>query len=127
MPQLTDYWDLIRQSFRNVNNTGLKCIAFGDFSSNFNFPSKHLVDILHMFHLLQLTNSDTRITPTSSTCINQTPQIIKSIEALPEICSDHCVLRVTVINNTDTNYCFKRTIYNYDKLDASKLCNIFLV
>ena len=30
-----DYWDLIRQSFWNVNNTGLKCIAFGDFNSDF--------------------------------------------------------------------------------------------
>ena len=66
-----DYWDLIRQSFWNVNNTGLKCIAFGDFNSDFNFPSKHLVDILHMFQLHQLSNSDTRITPTSSTCVSK--------------------------------------------------------
>ena len=97
---IVDYWDLIRQSFRNVNNTGLKFIAFGDFNSDFNFPSKHLVDILHMFQLHQLTNSDTKITPTSSTCIDliitQTPQVIKSIEFLPEICSDHCVPCATV-------------------------------
>ena len=123
-----DYWDLIRQSFWNVNNTGLKFIAFGDFNSDFNFPSKHLVDILHMFQLHQLTNSDTRITPTSSTCIDliitQTPQVIKSIEVLPEICRDHCVPCATVINNTNTNYSFKRTLYNYDKLDATKFCNM---
>ncbi len=123
-----DYWDLIRQSFWKVNNTGLKFIAFGDFNSDFNFPSKHLVDILHMFQLHQLTNSDTRITPTSSTCIDliitQTPQVIKSIEVLPEICSDHCVPCATVINNTNTNYSFKRTLYNYDKLDAIKFCNM---
>ena len=121
-----DYQDLIRQSFWNVNNTGLKFIAFGDFNSDFNFPSKHLVDILHMFQLHQLTNSDTRITPTSSTCIDliitQTPQVIKSIE--PEICSDHCVPCATVISNTNTNYSFKRTLYNYDKLDATKFCNM---
>ena len=103
-----DYWDLIRQSFWNANNTGLKFIAFGDFNSDFNFPSKHLVDILHMFQFHQLTNSDTRITPTNSTCIDliisQTPQVIKSIEVLPEICSDHCVPCATVINNTNANY-----------------------
>ena len=56
-----DYWDLIRQSFWNVNNTGLKFIAFGDFNSDFSSSSKHLVDILHMFQLHQLTNSGTRI------------------------------------------------------------------
>ena len=30
----------------------------------------------------------------------------------------------TVINNINTNYSFKRTLYNYDKLDATKLCNM---
>ena len=65
-----DCWDLIRQSFWNVNNTGLKFVVSGDKNSDFNFPSKHLVDILHMFQLHQLTNSDTRITPISSTCID---------------------------------------------------------
>ena len=95
---------------------------------DFNFPSKHLVDILHTFQLHQLTNSDTRITPTSSTCIDliitQTPQVIKSIEALPEICSDHCVPCATVINNINTNHSFKRTLYNYDKLDSTKFWNM---
>jgi len=90
----------MRQSFWNVNNTALKFIAFGDFNSDFNFPSKHLVNILLMFQLHQLTNSDTRITPTSSTCIDliitQTPEVIKSIKLLPEICSDHSVPCATV-------------------------------
>ena len=126
MPQLTDYWDLIK-GFRTEITLVSNLLPAGTSILTLTFQAKHLVDILHMFQLLQLTNSDTKITPTSSTCINQTPQIIKSIEALSEICSDHCVLRVIVINNTDTDYCFKRTIYNYDKLDANKLCNIFLV
>ena len=76
-----DYWDLIRQSFWNVNNIGLKFIAFGDFNSDLNFPRKHLVDIHHMFQLHRLTNSDTRITPTSSACIvliiTQTAKLLK--------------------------------------------------
>ena len=29
-----------------------------------------------------------------------------------------------MINNTNTNYSFKRTLYNYDKLDATKFCNM---
>ena len=73
----------------------IKIISFGDLNCDFNFPSKHLVDILLMFQLHQLTNSDIRISPTSSTCtdlvITQTPQVIKSIEVLAEICSDRCV------------------------------------
>ena len=81
-----------------------------------------------MFQLHQLTNSDTSITPTSSTCndliITEMSQVIKSREVLPEICSDHCVQCATVINNINTNYSFKRTLYNYDKLDATKLCNM---
>ena len=52
------------------------------------------------------------------------PQVIKSIEVLPEICSDRCVPCATVINNTNTNYSFKSALYNYDKLDATKLCNM---
>jgi len=43
---------------------------------------------------------------------------------LPEICSDHCVPCATVINNINTNYSFKRTLYNYEKLDSTKFCNM---
>ena len=81
-----------------------------------------------MSQLHQLTNSDTRITATSSTgidlIITQTPQVIKSIEVLPEICSDHSVPCATVISNTNNNYSLKRTLYNYDKLDSTKFCNM---
>jgi len=117
----TNYWELVQENFRKVNNTGLKYIALGDFNSDFNFPSKHLLDIINTFQLHQLTNSDTRITDTSSTRIDlvltQTPQIVKHVEVLPEICSDHCVPCVTIISTTNTNYSYKRTLYSYDKLN----------
>ena len=29
-----------------------------------------------------------------------------------------------MINNTNTNYSFKRILHNYDKLDATKFCNM---
>ena len=89
-----DYWDLIRQNVWNVNNTGLKFVAFGIFNSYFYFPSNQF-DILHTFQLHQLINSDTRITRSYQ---NPDAPNNKSIEVSPELCSDHCVPRASVIN-----------------------------
>ena len=73
-----------------------KCIILGDFNPDFlDNPSKHLLDILNIFQLHQSINSPTRITETTSSCldliITQSPRIIKSIDILPALSSDHSV------------------------------------
>ena len=123
-----DYWYLIRDSFGKVNSTGFKFIVLGDFNADFNLPNKHLQDIINMFDLYQLTNSDTRITETSSTKIDliftQSPQLVKSVEVLPEICSDHCIPCATIVNPIKTNHTFKRTVYQYEKLNDDLFCSL---
>ena len=78
------------------------------------------MDLINRFDLLQLTNSDTRITENSSTCLSliltQSRRFVKNIEVLPEICSDHCVPCITITNTNVGNTSFKRTIFNYNQL-----------
>lgn len=116
-----EYWNLISESLRKVNNTGCKFVALGDFNSDFNFPSKYLADIISTYQLHQLVHSDTRITETSTTRIDliltQSPQIVQQVEVLPEICSDHCVPCATIRLTHNCSNTYKRTLYNYKKLN----------
>ena len=67
----TEYWDLISESIQKVNNTMTKYIILGDFNTDFfDNPSKHLLNILNMYQLHQLINSPTRITETTSSCLD---------------------------------------------------------
>ena len=116
-----EYWNLISESLRKVNNSGCKYVVLGDLNTDFNLPSKHLADIMNMYKLHQLVNSDTRITATSSTRIDliltQSPQIVQHVEVLPEICSDHCVPCATIRLTHNSSNTYKRTLYKYEQLD----------
>ena len=125
----TEYWDLISESIQKVNNTMTKYILLGDFNTDlFDNPSKHLLDILNMYHLHQLINSPTRITETTSSCldliITQSPRIVKYTDVLPSFCSDHSVPCAVLQQPKHHSHRFKRTIYNYEKLDKNKFCSL---
>ena len=81
-----------------------------------------------MHHLFQLTNSATRITESTSSCLDlimtQSPHIVSRTEVLPAICSDHSVPCAYIRNTVIKNKPFKRIIYNYSKLDSNKFCNL---
>ena len=122
-----DYWKLISDSIQKANNTMNKCIILGDFNPDFlDNPAKHLLDILNMLQLHQLINSPTRITETTSSCldliITQSPRIIKSIDILPAFCSHHSVPCAAQQHHRHQSHRFKRTIYNYEKVDENKFC-----
>ena len=124
-----DYWKLISDSIAKANNTGLKFVILGDFNTDWlSSPSQHLIDILDIFQLTQLVNEPTRITDNTSTCIAlvivQSPFLISHIEVLPEICSDHRVPCAYIKNCIPKDKPFKRTIYNYKKLDQNKFNNL---
>ena len=75
------YWDLISESLRKVNNSTMKFVILGDFNTDFlNRPSQYLLDMLTLYQLKQLLNIHTRTTETTSSCldlvITQSPQII---------------------------------------------------
>lgn len=124
-----EYWKLVEESIRKVNNTLSKFLILGDFNTDFlNAPSQHLLQIMNRYQLTQLINEPTRITETSKTCldlvITQSPNIVMSTEILPAICSDHSVPCAIVKNSVVKSKAFRRTIFNYRKLDAEKFRNL---
>ena len=124
-----NYVELISDSIRKTNNCVVKFIILGDFNTDFfNNPSQHLMDILNVHHLFQFTNSTTRITASTSSCLDlimtQSPHIVSRTEVLPAICSDHSVPCAYIRNTVIKNKPFKRITYNYSKLDSNKFCNL---
>lgn len=120
-----NYWNLIADSIRQANNTGLKFIVLGDFNTNWlDHPSNRLVEIINLFQMKQYIDEPTRITATSSTCLDLvlTPchSLISRTLVLPEICSDHRVPCVHIKIPKITSKPFKRIIYNYNRLDQTK-------
>lgn len=127
--RLASYWDLLSEGLRKVNNTGLKFMFLGDINTDWlNSPSKHYSDTLQLFQLHQLVKTPTRITPTSSTCVDhivvQNPQLIKAVDVAPPFCSDHSVPFVILHSQQSTRQLLKRQIFNYNKLDKEKFCNL---
>ena len=123
------YWRLIEESIRRVNDTSQKFLILGDFNTDFSSsPSPYFVNIIDRFQLTQFIDEPTRITDLSSTCldliITQSPSIIKSTGVLPAVCSDHKVPYAIIKNTVVRDRPFKRTIFNYNRLDADKLCNL---
>ena len=86
------------------------------------------MDILNVHQLFQLTNSATRITESTSSCLDlimtQSPHIVSCKEVFPAICSDHSVPCAYIRNTVIKNKPFKTIIYNYCKLDSNKFCNL---
>lgn len=119
------YWELIEESINKVNDDFKKFVILGDFNTDWlKNPSRYLMNIIHLFNLNQLNHQPTRVTSTSSTCIDlvltQCPDIISSVDVLPAFCSDHSVLLAILNYKSHRNFRFKRTIYNYEKLDNEK-------
>ena len=122
------YWQLIKQSIQKADTTMLKYFILGDLNTDFlTNPSPHLMNIINLYQLHQLTKGPTRITETRSSCldliITQSPSFVKSVEILPEICSDHCVPVAVLEHPFHVNPNYKRVIYDYKKLDETKFCN----
>ena len=124
---LVNYWNLISESTRNADSTMLKYFIFGDFNCDFlHSPDKYFLDILDRYNLYQLVNEHTRITETSSTCIDlitsitQYRDLVKTVKVLPQICSDHSVPCVTIKNTARLNTSFKRRIYNHNEINVEQ-------
>lgn len=122
-----EYWNLVNESIDKANNQFKKFLVLGDFNEDwFSNPSKHLLNILHVYNLHQLINTPTRITHATSTCIDliitQTPGIVQKVDVLPAFCSDHSVPQVILKHANKSPSAFKRTIYSYEKLDIDTFC-----
>ena len=119
------YWEMINESVTKASATMLKMVILGDFNTDFlDKPSQHLTNILNVHSLKQLVDFPTRITETTSKCldliITQNTQTVLSIIDYPPFCSDHNVPCVILKQPKQTRYSYKRNIYIYSKLDKPK-------
>lgn len=73
------------------------------------------MDLLNMHHLYHLTKSSTNITETASSYLDL--MITPSPQTVP------CAY---ITNAVSKNKPFKRTIYNYNKIDSDKFCNLLI-
>ena len=120
-----DYWALINESISKANDDMKRYIVLGDFNTDWLLnPSKHLLDITHLFNLHQAINKPTRITNFSSKCLDliftQSPDIIVHSDVAPAFCSDHSTPYVKLKCVRNGSATFERTIYNYNELDKYK-------
>ena len=86
----------MNESLRKVNNTRLQFIVLGDFNTSYlNRPAQQLLDLIHLYDLHQMITEPTRVTENTSTCLDliltQNRQLVKSVEVISPLCSDHSV------------------------------------
>ena len=120
------YWDLINQSIQLAGNTPHKVLILGDFNADCSVqPPPHLQNILVTNNLVQLVDKPTRVTEETSTIIDliltPSPHLICKSDVLAPVCSDHSVPYIILNNHPKPNVRYRRTIYNYSKLDKPKL------
>ena len=125
---LVPYWNLVDESIKKAMATPHKFIIMGDLNSDYiNNPNdnKHLARIINQNNLIQLVTEPTRITDTTSSCIDMilTPckNLIEKVEILPELRSDHKIVCAILKTKTKRNSTYKRTLVNYSKLNENRL------
>ena len=99
-----------------------------DFNTNFlSNPSPQLLDVINFSNLQQVVTHPTRITETSATVTDLVltccTDMISHVDVLLPVCSDHSMPCVKLIHKIKHSPSFKRTIYDYRKLDIEKLSN----
>ena len=122
------YWELIDESIQKAGNTPLRYIILGDFNSDNPAAAPHLKRILNLNNLFQLVTEPTRVTDNTSTTIDliitPCPDIISKIAVLPPVKSDHRCPYLELTSKRSYCHSFKRTLYNYSKLDVNKYINL---
>ena len=102
------YWKLIEDSIKKAVNSPHRFIVLGDFNDDpWNNPSPHLLKIIEENNLFQLIDEPTRITSTTSRCIDliftNNRDLVDSVSVRPPIGSDHCITGVKLKSRTMTN------------------------
>ena len=71
----------------------------------------HMLDIFTRLNLKNVVQEPTRITDTTSTCIDlfitNRPNLISNINISSNFCSDHCPVRVDIDMKTYKHRCYK--------------------
>ena len=122
---LVDYWKLIEESVKNAYNTPHRFVILGDFNNCYlNNQSPHLLGIIQQYNLVQHVREFTRITETTSSCIDlilsSSSNFINSVSVLPPLCSEHSVPCVKLKSEQSKPQYYKKTIMNYSKLNIEQ-------
>jgi len=88
--------------------------------------SQKLLDLSVSFSLTQLVNEDTRLTDTTSSCLDlifvSNPSLVENVKVIPGF-SDHCIPFVDMLSSVRLNQKAKRTIYLFDKANWFEIKN----
>ena len=119
------YWDLVDQSVQLAGRTPHRYVILGDFNADCSIrPPPHLQNLITINSLSLLVHQATRITEDSSTTLDLilTPcPDIRTVDVLPPICSDHSCPYVVLKQHRKVNTSYRRTLFNYSKLNVDKL------
>ena len=120
------YWNLIDESIKKAANTPHRFIVLGDFNEDpWDNTSPHLARIIEENGLVQLVKDPTRITSTTSRCIDliftNSRDYVNSVSVDPPIGSDHHIICANLKSDRTKNNYIKKMVMNFSKLDKNKL------
>ena len=122
---LASYWKLIEESIKKAYNNPHRFFILGDINSDVMKnppPHRQLTNIINQYHLHQLVNEYTRIKDGRYSCIDliltSSTDLVTRVSVLPSIRSDHKVPLLELKSNTKAQPFYKKTIFNYSKLNT---------
>ena len=112
-----DFWDKFDSTIEKASEENLDLIILGDLNhdilkTNSNSP---LLRILSKYNLQNMINEPTRVTNTTSTCIDllftNHESIISDLKVLPPFNSDHSTITAEITYKTYKAQAYKKTIW----------------
>ena len=99
---LVSYWQTLENNLQSIIDMNIPIFLGGDLNVDMlTNHSGHLGNLLSRLNLENIVLEPTRITDTSATCldlfITNRPNLILSVNVLPNFCSDHCPVSVDII------------------------------
>ena len=127
----TEYWDAFEDIIEKASEENLDIIIKGDFNCDVlkANTNSQFFRILSKFNLQNIITDPTRVTNTSSTCIDliitNHSAIITNSNVLPPFNSDHCTISTEITFKTYKALAYEKTIWKYDEANLQLIKNKF--
>ena len=124
---ISDYWNEFENVIEKASEENLDIIITGDLNydilkANINNP---LSRILNKFNMQNVITQPTRVTNTSSRCIDliitNHHAIIADTNVLPPFHSDHCTVTAEITFKTYKTQAYKKTIWKYEQANLHSI------
>ena len=125
----SDFWEKFDSTIEKTVEENIDLIILGDFNQdilkiNSNSP---FLRILSKYNLQNIINEPTRVTNTTSTCIDllltNHKSIINNSQVLPPFNSDHSTITAEITYKTYKAQAYKKTIWKYEEADKNLIKN----